>query len=306
MLIPWPYHLWSSIFPTYSADSPLFANLFHTIQSLLKEISEHPHSLPITIITMPSTTFALFSAALALYAPSVAAITVPGGSDPTAGAVYTPDSTSTVTAGQPFNITWEPTTSGCGNTVALALLYGSSPSTMNALSYVISSTDNNGSYEWTPSTDLKPTDSDYKYGIELICESTQAYQYTSRFSLANSGFTDTTNNTSASSSASSSSPASTGSSTATGTPFPASNSTTSAGPTGASSSSSATASAGQGTSTETKPAVTTPTGSTSGASNPTGSPTHSSAAAGSTGSAGRVQAGLGGLVAAAAVVAAAL
>ncbi|KAF2224813.1 Ser-Thr-rich glycosyl-phosphatidyl-inositol-anchored membrane family-domain-containing protein [Elsinoe ampelina] len=133
-------------------------------------------------------TFALFTAGLAVFAPLVAAhdkeqITVPGGSNPTAGAVFQPGLNSVVPAGSGFSVTWKPTEEGCGKKVDLVLLKGPSASAMAPYSYIAKGLNNNGSYSWTPSTSLEP--SEENYGIELICQETQAYQYSTRFGISN-------------------------------------------------------------------------------------------------------------------------
>ncbi|PNS15722.1 hypothetical protein CAC42_4174 [Sphaceloma murrayae] len=133
-------------------------------------------------------TFALFTAGLAVFAPLVAAhgkepITVPGGSDPTAGAIFQPGLNAVVPAGGSFSVTWKPTEEGCGKKVDLVLLKGPSASAMAAYSYIAKGLNNNGSYAWSPSTSLEPSPEDY--GIELICQETQAYQYSTRFGISN-------------------------------------------------------------------------------------------------------------------------
>lgn len=238
--------------------------------------------------------FALFTAGLAAFAPAVSALIVPGGSNPTAGAVFTPDGTSKVTAGQSFKVTWNATTAGCGDKVDLVLLYGPSSSQMNAQSYIVQSTDNSGSYDWTPSTSLTATDDTNKYGIELICDQTQAYQYTTRFSLDNSNPTSSSASGSASGSTTASGSASSSasvSSSTTSVKYPTGNSTT-------------TAVTGGVTSTGTATVTHTASGSkTTGGATSTGSSTSSSGSASATGNAAdHMKAGFGGLLAAAAVV----
>jgi len=118
---------------------------------------------------------AFFTAGLAAVAS--ASIQVPGGSDPTGPAVYQPGLASVVPAGIPFSITWSTDkSSDCGETVDLVLLHGASAATMQAISYIATKADNNGTYAWTPSKDLAPSESDTGYGIELICSKNNAYQ----------------------------------------------------------------------------------------------------------------------------------
>ncbi|KAF2151746.1 hypothetical protein K461DRAFT_268877 [Myriangium duriaei CBS 260.36] len=266
--------------------------------------------------TSDFSTFALFTAGLAAFAPAVSALVVPGGSNPTAGAVTAPDSTSSVTAGQSFKVQWNSSDSAvCGDKVDLVLLYGPSPAQMNAQDYIVQGIANSGSYDWTPSTGLKASDDTNKYGIELICQSTKAYQYTTRFQIANKnptsssasasspagGYTSSTGSSSGSHSATSSATASSSSAASSDEPkYPTGNSTTAAGTTGAATTSTATSSGHHSSSTGSSSGSKT---SGSGASS-TGSSTSSSASAASSGNAAdHLKAGFGGLLAAAAVAA---
>ncbi|GAM85200.1 hypothetical protein ANO11243_032040 [Dothideomycetidae sp. 11243] len=147
---------------------------------------------------------------------------------------------------------------------------------MNAQSYIVQSTDNSGSYDWTPSTSLTATDDTNKYGIELICDQTQAYQYTTRFSLDNSNPTSSSASGSASGSTTASGSASSSasvSSSTTSVKYPTGNSTT-------------TAVTGGVTSTGTATVTHTASGSkTTGGATSTGSSTSSSGSASATGNA---------------------
>ena len=69
--------------------------------------------------------FALFTAGLAALTTLVQAQghTAPVDSDPVGNPIYLPNTESEVVAGQPFEITWDPTTPG---TVTLVLLRGPS------------------------------------------------------------------------------------------------------------------------------------------------------------------------------------
>lgn len=75
--------------------------------------------------------------------------------------------------------TWDPTTPG---TVTLVLLKG--PATDAVPQYaIVEKTPNDGSYQWSPSTDLAPGDTGY--GIQLIDDATGQYQYTTQFGISN-------------------------------------------------------------------------------------------------------------------------
>ncbi|GAB1732104.1 hypothetical protein NU195Hw_g7836t1 [Hortaea werneckii] len=127
--------------------------------------------------------FSLFAAGLACLVPVTNAYTQPTGS-PEGNAIYTPGSTSVVPAGSPYEITWDPTTSG---TVTLVLLKGPSNNAVPQYA-IVEGIDNSGSYTWTPSEDLSPTDGPTGYGIELIVDATGQYQYSTQFGISNDGY----------------------------------------------------------------------------------------------------------------------
>ncbi|KAI6859269.1 hypothetical protein KC338_g3140 [Hortaea werneckii] len=127
--------------------------------------------------------FSLFAAGLACLVPVTNAYTQPTGS-PEGNAIYTPGSTSVVPAGSPYEITWDPTTSG---TVTLVLLKGPSNNAVPQYA-IVEGIDNSGSYTWTPSEDLSPTDGPTGYGIELIVDATGQYQYSTQFGISNNGY----------------------------------------------------------------------------------------------------------------------
>ncbi|KAI4126965.1 MAG: hypothetical protein LQ347_004780, partial [Umbilicaria vellea] len=169
----------------------------------------------------------------------VSAITVPGGSNPSGNSINLPTAGQIVPVGSPFTITWTPTTTG---TVTLVLLQG--PSTnVQPIAYIAQNISNSGSYSWTPPTSLAPDTT--HYGIELIVDSTQAYQYTSQFGISNPSYsslssaTSTSAYASASTSGSSSSSSSTNTSSASATNSSSSSSTTTTASTTSSSSASA-------------------------------------------------------------------
>ncbi|GKZ32499.1 hypothetical protein AbraIFM66950_001960 [Aspergillus brasiliensis] len=98
---------------------------------------------------------------------------------PTGNAILTPELNQVVPAGTPFEITWDPTTSG---TVSLVLLRGPS-SNVVPIQTIVENIDNSGSYSWTPSTSLEPDTT--HYGILLVVEGTGQYQYSVQFGISN-------------------------------------------------------------------------------------------------------------------------
>jgi len=129
------------------------------------------------------------SSSIALIFPLAVAATLspapPGGSNPTAPAIDTP---SYFTAGNKFLITWKADLTACGPKVDLVLLYGPSPASMEPLLYIAQGITNDGKYEYTPSTDLKPSAEPNRYALELVCTKDQSYQYTNRFTLDNPSY----------------------------------------------------------------------------------------------------------------------
>ncbi|KAL7271064.1 hypothetical protein RUND412_006203 [Rhizina undulata] len=123
--------------------------------------------------------FTLFAGLSALFALA-SAYTTPVGSEPVGNPIYTPSLGEQVPVGEPFTITWDPTTEG---TVTLILLRGPSTNVV-PLSVIAENIDNTGSYVWTPSTSLE--DDVTHYGIELIVDSTGQYQYSTQFGISNS------------------------------------------------------------------------------------------------------------------------
>ncbi|KAF2766833.1 hypothetical protein EJ03DRAFT_384405 [Teratosphaeria nubilosa] len=128
--------------------------------------------------------FALFTAGLACVLPFANAYTQPVGANPLGNPIYTPNTGDIVPAGKEYNITWGPTTTG---TVTLLLLKG--PPTNAVPQYaIVESIDNTGSYLWTPSTDLEPTQGATGYGIQLIVDASGQYQYSTQFGISNSDY----------------------------------------------------------------------------------------------------------------------
>ncbi|PYI06324.1 hypothetical protein BO78DRAFT_117273 [Aspergillus sclerotiicarbonarius CBS 121057] len=121
-------------------------------------------------------TTAIVSALAAL----ASAYTTPDYSEgPTGNAIYTPSLDELVTAGSPFEITWDPTTSG---TVSLVLLRGPSTDCV-PIQTIVEDISNTGKYSWTPSTSLEPDTT--HYGLLLVVEGTGQYQYSTQFGIKN-------------------------------------------------------------------------------------------------------------------------
>jgi hypothetical protein len=127
--------------------------------------------------------FSLFTAGLACLVPLTSAYTQPVGASPKGNPIWTPGLHDVVPVGQPYTITWKPTTEG---TVTLVLLKG--PETdAQPLYPIVEGIDNSGSYVWTPSEHLEPGETGY--GIQLICDSNGQYQYTTQFGISNDHYT---------------------------------------------------------------------------------------------------------------------
>lgn len=106
------------------------------------------------------------------------------GDAPSGNSITKPGLNELVPAGTPYAITWTPTTSKCA-TVDLILLRGPSEN-IKYLSTIAEKVDNTGSYSWTPSKSLEPDTT--HYGIQLICDESGAYQYTTQFGISNPGY----------------------------------------------------------------------------------------------------------------------
>ncbi|KAK7713140.1 hypothetical protein SLS57_007470 [Botryosphaeria dothidea] len=120
--------------------------------------------------------FALFTAGLAAL--------VSADAGPTANAVRLPGLHDIVPAGERYDIKWDATTPYSGGTVTLVLLKGPSTNAV-PIQTIVSNTENDGSYEWYPSTDLEDSNGDTGYGIKLIIDANGAYQYTTQFGISN-------------------------------------------------------------------------------------------------------------------------
>lgn len=124
--------------------------------------------------------FSLFTAGLACFAPLVSAYTKPVGSTPKGNPIFTPGLHDIVPVDKPYQIKWNPTTQG---TVTLVLLHGPADNAV-PLYPIVEKIPNNGKYMWTPSEKLQPSNGDTGYGIQLICDATGQYQYTTQFGKA--------------------------------------------------------------------------------------------------------------------------
>ena len=119
---------------------------------------------------MRSTLFSLLATGLVAVA---SAYTQPVG-EPSGNPIYKPGLNEPIPVGQPYTITWDPTTTG---TVSIVLLRG--PSTNVVPMYAIAeSIPNTGTYTWTPSDDLENDVS--HYGIQLIDDATGQFQCESK------------------------------------------------------------------------------------------------------------------------------
>ncbi|KAK4554203.1 hypothetical protein LTR86_008731 [Recurvomyces mirabilis] len=136
--------------------------------------------------------FALFTAGLACFIPAVAAWTQPVGDSPSGNPISQPGLNSVVPVGQPFTITWQPTTSG---TVTIVLLKGPSSNAVPQYA-IVEKIQNSGSYAWTPSTDLAPGDTGY--GLQLIDDENGQYQYSTQWGISNPSYVSSSSSASAS------------------------------------------------------------------------------------------------------------
>lgn len=110
----------------------------------------------------------------------------PVGDNPVGNPISQPGLNSLVPAGEPFTVTWEPTTDG---TVTLVLLKGPSENAVPQYA-IVERIENDGEYVWTPSTDLEPSPEGIAqgYGIQLIDDATGQYQYTTQFGISNADY----------------------------------------------------------------------------------------------------------------------
>lgn len=121
--------------------------------------------------------FALFVAGLA----TIVSAQVGGRSQalygPTGNPISKPNSGEVVPAGVPYDITWQPT---CEGTVTLLLLGGLTDVTLQVVEpAIVEKIPNVGTYSWIP----QPGITTHTYGIQLICDSTNEFQYSMPFKL---------------------------------------------------------------------------------------------------------------------------
>ncbi|KAI9786024.1 MAG: hypothetical protein M1816_008176 [Peltula sp. TS41687] len=105
------------------------------------------------------------------------AFTKPVGDTPSGNPIYKPNLGDIVPKGQPYTITWGPTSTG---TITLLLLRGPSENVV-PLKPIAEGIPNTGSYIWTPDSSLEPDTT--HYGIQLIQDSNGAYQYSTQFGI---------------------------------------------------------------------------------------------------------------------------
>ncbi|EEH34722.1 GPI anchored serine-threonine rich protein [Paracoccidioides lutzii Pb01] len=122
-----------------------------------------------------------FSACIvAAFAAIAAAYTPPDTSKPPSGnPISRPGLLELVPVGQPYTITWQPSTPG---KVSLLLLRGPS-NNVKYLDTIADSVSNTGTYIWTPPTSLEGDESGY--GIQIVVEGTGQYQYSTQFGIKN-------------------------------------------------------------------------------------------------------------------------
>ncbi|PVH84284.1 hypothetical protein DL98DRAFT_512665 [Cadophora sp. DSE1049] len=117
-------------------------------------------------------------------------------------------SLTSITAGEPFNITWAPST-GTTDTVSLVLRQGESTD-LDTVETIASNIQNTGSYLWTPSTSIV---NGAGYAFQIIDDgNTDIVNYSGQFSISSTN-TVTSARSSTASSASASSSASAASTT---------------------------------------------------------------------------------------------
>ncbi len=112
--------------------------------------------------------FALFTAGLASLA---AARTVARAGPPSEGAILSPGLGERVPAGASYTIKWEPT---CKGPVSLVLLRGPSTDIKPLPPAIAEGIPDSGAYAWPVPATLE--DDVSHYGIQIICDSTGAYQ----------------------------------------------------------------------------------------------------------------------------------
>jgi len=100
---------------------------------------------------------------------------------PVGNPILKPGLNEKVPVGKPYLITWTPDHNP-ESTVTILLLQGPS-SNIKPLYPIVEKTPNDGSYEWTPHTDLP--DSTEGFGLQLIVDSNGDYQWSTQFGFYN-------------------------------------------------------------------------------------------------------------------------
>jgi hypothetical protein len=101
------------------------------------------------------------------------------GAAPSGNPLTLPSTTSPVTLGQSFDITWNPTSAG---PVALILCKGPSTDCEPTLT-IAEKIPNSGKFAWVPFGLTPSADSSSGYGIMLVDYSDKSYQYTTQFGV---------------------------------------------------------------------------------------------------------------------------
>jgi len=126
--------------------------------------------------------FQIAALVAATFAGLTSAYTQPVGPQPIGNPTIHPALGELVPVGQPYEVSWNPTTPG---TVTILLLNG--PSTNIQVLYpIVEKIANTGKYTWTPKTDLKPDTT--HYGLQIIVDATGQYQYTPQFGIKNDAY----------------------------------------------------------------------------------------------------------------------
>ncbi|KAL4892174.1 Ser-Thr-rich glycosyl-phosphatidyl-inositol-anchored membrane family-domain-containing protein [Aspergillus ambiguus] len=118
---------------------------------------------------------------------------------PSGNPILKPGLNELVPVGQPYTITWTPTTEG---PISLVLLRGPS-SNVVPLETLAVAIPNSGEYTWTPGAHLEPDTT--HYGLLLVVEGTGQYQWSTQFGIKNPNYNANPGSSSSSSSASSTS-----------------------------------------------------------------------------------------------------
>ncbi|KAK2736204.1 hypothetical protein FQN55_001736 [Onygenales sp. PD_40] len=120
-------------------------------------------------------------AIVSVFAAIAAAVTPPDTSKPPSGnPISLPGLGDIVPVGEPYTITWTPTTKG---KVSILLLRGPSDNVV-PIDTLADSISNAGTFAWTPSTSLEGDTTGY--GLQIIVEGTGEYQYSTQFGIKNS------------------------------------------------------------------------------------------------------------------------